>query len=255
MLDAIYASGSGLIANQTRLEVLSNNIANINTPAFKKGRTRFVDVAYRNLAVQGDPNQLAQVGLGTAVSGVQSDFAQGDLRQTDRSLDVTIQGNGFFEVKVNESELAYTRIGALQVGADGELQTTEGYELSGSLRVPADATRIAISETGEVMVTVPDDAAPVSVGQLELARFLNPEGLEAMGQGLFRSTDASGQAFYSEPGLDGTGLVKQGFLEASNVDLVDELTELLLAQRAYQLNAKVIQAADEILAEVGNLRR
>ena len=235
--------------------MLSNNIANLNTPAFKKARTQFVDVVHQAYQSDQTARVASSVGLGTTVSGVQIDTAQGDLRQTDRPLDVTIQGAGFIEVQLREGETGYTRLGALRVGSEGDLQTTEGLLLTAAIVVPTDATSLRISDLGEVTVATGNSKDPQVLGTIEIARFINPEGLEAAGNGIFRKTAVSGEAYFSVPGEDGAGTLKQGFLESSNVDLVDELTELLLAQRAYQLNARVIQAADEILTEVANLRR
>lgn len=255
MLDAIYVGESGLKANQLRLNVLSNNIANLNTPAFKKGRVQFADLLYRDLPGANSSQSTGGIGLGTSVSRVDTDLQQGDLRQTDRPLDVTIQGNGFFEVQLGNGQLAYTRLGSLRLGEDGELVTSNGYSFTTAIRIPADSLQITIAANGEVTTTTANDKQPVLLGQIELAQFVNPASLRSFGQGLYQATAEAGAVYYAAPGEDGAGTLKQGFVEASNVDLTEELSELLITQRAYQVNASIVKAGDEILEQVNNLRR
>lgn len=257
MLDAIYTSFSGLQGQQQRLDAISNNLANVNTPAFKKTRVNFADFLYRPAGTAADaaPMPSAMLGLGSRVSGLTQVFSQGDLRQTDRPLDIAIQGPGFLEVQRADGSLAYTRLGALRLNELGELVTQGGLTLSGAVRVPPDATAISIAPNGEVSARVPDEDRPVLLGALELASFINPEALRPLGDGLYTATSESGVAFYAAPGEQGLGRLQQGFVEAANVDFVEELTELTMAQRAYQLNARVLQAGDEILAEINELRR
>jgi flagellar basal-body rod protein FlgG len=261
MLDAIYSSLSALHSQQVRLDVTSNNLANVNTGAFKKKRAIFSELVYPQAPDRAYTNPLAPDrtritgGFGTYIKQVRSDFVSGDLNQTDRSLDVAIQGLGFFEVEKSDGSVLYTRHGSLSVNSDGDLVSSTGLRLSDGIRVPTDATAIEIGKDGIVLASVPDEAQPIELGQIMLANFANAESLETAGDGLFRATDQSGQAYKLIPGESGLGMLQQGFLEASNVDFVEEMVELSMAQRAYQLNARVLQAADEMLAEVNGLRR
>lgn len=259
MLDAIYASVSGLQAHQLRLDALSNNLANVSTPGFKKSRVNFADLMYRPLGAAspeeaGNPLQ-AEFGLGTSVARTETIFSQGDLRATERPLDVAILGQGFVEVRRSDESLAYTRLGTLRLNEAGELVTGDGLRLSADIRIPAEATDLNISKDGTIRARLPKEAEPVELGQLELAGFMNPSGLKPLGDGLYNATADSGEPFYARPGELGLGELRQGFLEVSNVDFVQELAELVMAQRAYQLNARALQAADEVLAEINSLRR
>lgn len=260
MLDAIYVSLSGLHSQQVRLDITSNNLANVNTTGFKKQRAVFSDLVYpkaddRDVDHARPDAALAFDGFGTRISQIRPEFSVGDLRQTQRTLDVAIQGQGFFEVERADGSLAYTRMGSFSLDDGGELTTADGLRLTHNVQIPADATEVSISNDGLVTAKVPDESQPIELGQLELANFTNAEGLEQIGDGLYRATDASGEAFVSNANENGMGPLRQGFLEASNVDFVEELVELSMAQRAYQLNARVLQAADEMLAEVNSLRR
>lgn len=259
MLDAIYTSFSGLQGQQQRLDTISNNLANVNTPGFKKARVNFADFLYMPISPATGEDSAApapeMVGLGTRVAGMTQVFSQGDLRQTDRPLDLAIQGRGFFEVEGADGALAYTRLGALRLNELGELVTQNGLRITSDVRVPSDTTALFIAPNGEVSARVPDEDKPIVIGTVELAGFINAEALRPMGDGLYATTNESGQAFYGLPGEQGLGRLQQGFVEAANVDFIEELTELTMAQRAYQLNARVLQAGDEILAEINNLRR
>lgn len=260
MLDAIYSSLSALHSQQTRLDITSNNLANVNTSAFKKQRAVFSELVFppaddRAVDVRNSQdNARVFNGFGTYISQIRPDFVNGDLRQTGRTLDVAIQGNGFFELERKDGSLVYTRLGSLSVNSDGELVSATGLRLSDNIQVPSDATSIEIGKDGLVTAKVPDETQPIDIGQIALANFTNAEGLDDLGDGLYRATDRSGEAFKMTPGESGFGVLQQRFLEASNVDFVEELVELSIAQRAYQLNARVLQAADEMLAEVNGLR-
>ena len=259
MIDAIFSSISGLQAHQLRLDALSNNLANVNTPGFKKTRVNFADLMYRPVtggvadadALQKSP----QIGLGTAVASTEAIFSQGDLRQTQRPLDLAIMGQGFLEVQLADGGYAYTRLGSLRLNETGELVTLDGLHVAGDIRVPPEATALVIQQDGRLMATLPGEDEPEEIGQLELAGFVNVSGLKSLGSGLYGVTEESGEAFYGAPGDVGLGRLRQGFLEMSNVDFVEELSELVVAQRAYQLNARALQAADEVLAEINSLRR
>lgn len=261
MIDSLYISATGLQANQLRIDAISNNLANVATPAFKKARVTFDDVLYRAVAptiatsVDSSGEDADSLGGGTVVSKINRFFTQGALQATQRPLDLAIQGNGFFEVERADGSLAYTRAGAFAVNDVGDLVTSEGAHLRPGIRIPPDAVEVLVSDTGDVAVRLPDATSPVLVGHLELAQFINPDGLKPIGAGLYQATAASGDPFVDVPGQQGLGTLKQGFLEASNVDFSEELVELLLAQRAFQLNAKMVQASDEMLAEINSLRR
>ncbi|WP_162932217.1 flagellar basal-body rod protein FlgG [Solimonas sp. K1W22B-7] len=259
MIDAIYASISGLQAHQLRLDALSNNLANVSTPGFKKTRVNFADLMYRpvtgGVTDAGVQEKLPQLGLGTAVASTEAIFSQGDMRQTQRPLDMAILGQGFLEVQLADGSFAYTRLGSLRLNETGELVTQDGLRISGDIRVPAEATKLVIGQDGKIMATMPGEDDPEEIGQLELTGFVNAAGLKLLGGGLYGATEESGEAFYGTPGEVGLGKLRQGFLEMSNVDFVEELAELVVAQRAYQLNARALQAADEVLAEINGLRR
>jgi flagellar basal-body rod protein FlgG len=264
MLDSLYISATGLQANQLRIDSISNNLSNVGTPAFKKARVAFDDLLYRKITpdLLSDPTGLTQLsnsgsslGSGAAVSRVDRLFTQGALQPTQRALDLAVHGQGFFELERADGSFVYTRGGAFSVNDLGEIQTADGLTLSSPLRIPPDTLEILVGESGEVSVRLPDEATPVTIGQLELALFMNTDGLRPLGAGLYEPSEDSGQAFLARPGEEGLGAVRQGFLEASNVDFSEELVELLLAQRAFQLNARTLQASDELLAEINSLRR
>jgi flagellar basal-body rod protein FlgG len=258
MLDSLYIAATGMQAQQLNVEAISNNLANVNTTAYKKGRVSFQDLLYREVA-RNSPllgaEASARFGAGVAVSDTSKSFADGELKKTDGPLDVGIRGAGLFEVLLPDGSRAFTRSGALQVNKDGLLATAEGNVVMPALQVPQDATAIAIGATGQVTATVPGESQPVEVGQLELARFVNPGGLSASGANRYAATEASGDPLHGKPGDEGFGSLSQGFLEGSNVTLVEELVNLVLAQRAFEVNAKAVQAADEMLGLVNNLRR
>jgi flagellar basal-body rod protein FlgG len=262
MLDAIYTSLSGLHSQQVRLDITSNNLANVNTSGFKKQRAVFSDLVYpaaKDHDSNNDEVQLAATpafdGFGTRIAKVRTEFSVGDLRQTGRALDLAIQGQGFLEVERTDGTLAYTRLGSLSLNDQGELVTAEGLRLTHGVQVPSDATAVTVDQNGLVTAKVPDEDQPIELGQLQLTDFSNPEGLNKIGDGLYQASNDSGEAFAANPGESGMGTLRQGFLEASNVDFTEELVELSMAQRAYQLNARVLQTADEMLAEVNSLRR
>jgi flagellar basal-body rod protein FlgG len=259
MLDSLYISATGMVAQQFNVDTISNNLANINTTAYKRSRVSFEDLLYREVgrnagALLGG-EAPARFGAGAAVSDTTKIFADGELRQTQGPLDVAIRGNGFFEVLLPDGSRAFTRNGALRVTNEGLLASGDGHVLAPGLRVPTEATQVTIDPTGLVSAQVPNETAPVEVGQIELARFVNPGGLSPLGTNLYLATEKSGDALLAKPGEEGMGTLQQGFLEASNVRLTDELVGLVLAQRAFEVNARAIQASDEMLSLVNNLRR
>lgn len=259
MLYAFHISASGMEAHQVNIDVIANNLSNANTTAYKKGKVEFKDLMYRDMAAAQrlmlQPDIDNPMGLGTAAASVQKIFSQGEIRNTERNLDLAIQGNGFFEVLSPEGEYLYTRTGNLQVNREGLLETSEGYLLSPSIQLPPDTEEVVITDDGIVFVQVPGQRKAVEVGRIELANFMNPSGLTPLGDNLYQTSNSSGQAFYGEPGEEAFGIVSQGFLEGSNVSFIEELTGMMLAQRGYEMNAKMIQTADEIMGIINNLRR
>ena len=264
---ALHNAASGLKALSTRIDVTANNLPNAETTAFKASRTNFEDLMYLTLDhpggqnLQGDIDPVGvQVGLGVKVANTAINFEQGPLERTDRSLDVSIQGEGFFKVSILDSigdGFAYTRNGNFFANEDGELvlDIGEGYRLDPGINIPPGTVDVAISEDGEIFGKTPGSIEPASLGQLELARFVNPHGLQQLGGQLYLETSASGPAFEARPGDAGNGTIRQGFLEGSNVDPVKELIGLIKTQRSFELNSQSIQTADQALQTIGNLRR
>jgi flagellar basal-body rod protein FlgG len=259
MIEALYIANSGLRSQQTQLEIISNNVANIQTPGFKKARVNFADLAYRNgitpeiAATQSAAGQL--VGSGTRITSTHAVFSDGEIKMTGNPLDVAIRGTGMLEVMTEKGQPAYTRAAQLRIDRDGFLVTLSGHRLTGGIQIPPDAAELLIRDNGEVHAEVAGDLEPMLLGQLDLARFTNMDGLRPMGNGLFAATEQSGEAFHGRAGEDGMGVFMQGFIETSNVDMIDEMTGLMLAQRAYQLNARLLQTADQVLETLNNLRR
>jgi flagellar basal-body rod protein FlgG len=241
-------------AQQTNIDVTANNMANVNTTGFKKSRAEFQDLLYQTLRAPGGQTGTGsnapvglQVGLGVRTAATQAMHAQGSLQQTGNSLDLAIEGNGFFQVQRPNGDIAYSRAGNLKADADGRLVTSDGFAIEPSITIPQDASNITISSTGLVSVTQPGNGQATEVGQLQLANFANPGGLLATGRNLFTSTSASGQAIVANPGEEGTGTIAQGFLEGSNVEVVTEMIDLISSQRAYEVNQRVVTAADEMM--------
>lgn len=259
MMNSLYIGATGMLAQQQNVDSIANNLANVNTTAFKKNRITFTDAFYK-VANSADPQSASAanpviVGMGTLVSGNAKSFVTGEVKQTNRELDVAIQGNGFLEVQLPDGSSAYTRQGALQVTKDGLLGTSEGYALKQQIQIPTDALKITIDSTGKVTASMQNEKNPVELGQLELTGFPNLEGLSPIGDNLYTASERTGAAVVAKPGEDGMGTIAQGYLESSNVDLAQEMVNLVLAQRAYELNSKVIQASDEMLSISNNLRR
>jgi flagellar basal-body rod protein FlgG len=258
MLDSLYIAATGMQAQQLNVDTISNNLANVNTAGFKRSRVAFEDVLYRELgrdsALLGAP-AAARFGAGVAVADTTRVFDDGELKKSEGPLDLAIRGQGFFEVRRADGTLAYTRSGALQVTRERLLATADGHVLTPELQVPEEATSVAVDAGGRVSARVPGESSPVEIGRLELARFVNPAALTALGGNLFAASERSGDALYGRPGEEGFGTLTQGFLESSNVKLVEELIGLVLAQRAFEVNARAVQASDELLGLVNNLRR
>jgi flagellar basal-body rod protein FlgG len=261
MIDSLYIGATGMVAQQANLDSISNNLANVNTNSFKKGRVVFQDLFTMQLAAAGSArapwsaSASSALGMGTAVASSGKIFTAGQLTQSQNPLDIAINGNGFLEVLLPDGSSAYTRAGTLQVNSDGFLTTPDGNVIQPPIQIPADAKSITIDQTGNVSVALPNQTDPDQLGQLQLVNFMNPTGLSPIGDNLYTATDSSGEPVRGKPGDDGFGTISQGFTEASNVSLVDELINMVIAQRAYQANSKVIQASDEMLSISNNLRR
>ena len=255
-------AGTGMLAQQTNVEVISNNIANMTTTGFKRRRAEFQDLIYQNLRRVGSNSSDngtivpsgAQVGLGVRTAAIYRISQQGNLQQTSNTLDMAIQGNGYFQVTLPSGDTAYTRDGTLGMAADGTMVTADGYIVQPGVQIPSNATGITVNASGQVQVTLNGQTAPQTVGQLQLAVFPNEVGLEAQGENLLLQTAASGQPVTGNPGSPGFGQVMQGFIETSNVNVVTEITNLITAQRAYEMNSKVITASDDMLSTLTNLR-
>lgn len=260
MMRSLWTSKTGMEAQQSQLDAISHNLANSSTNGYKKSHVVFEDLIYQNLRQAGSnsseqttlPTGL-QVGLGTrAVASVRS-FTQGNLQQSSNPLDLAVQGNGFFEVQMPDGTTGYTRDGSFQVNQQGQLVTNNGYLVSPGITIPANAQNVSIGTDGTVSVSLPGQATPQSVGQIQLASFVNPAGLDPKGQNLFAETAASGTPNTAAPGSNGMGTVKQGFVETSNVNVVEELIGMIQTQRAYELNSKAIQTSDQMLQKLGQL--
>ncbi|MBK1622037.1 flagellar basal-body rod protein FlgG [Afifella marina] len=255
---ALAIAATGMAAQQMNVEVIANNVANINTTSFKRARAEFSDLLYQTERTAGVPNagggnpvpEGARIGLGTRTIGVRNLHIQGPLGQTGNPLDLAINGGGWFQITNPAGETVYTRAGSFNKGPNGELVTIDGYTVEPAMTFPADTVDITVNESGEVYATVAGQADPQLLGQLTLVNFANDAGLEPLGSNLYRETTASGQPTAGVATDPGFGKINQGYLEGSNVDPVKEITELIAAQRAYEMNSKVIQAADDMSGTV-----
>ncbi len=259
MNQALWVAKTGLDAQQTRMSVVSNNLANVNTTGFKRGRATFEDLVYQNLRQAGgqssqDTTLPSGLMLGTGVRVVSTEkmFTQGNMLQTGNNLHMAIQGRGFFQVLLPDGSLSYSRDGSLQVNAQGEMVTAGGYPLQPTITIPDGAQSVTIGTDGVVSATLAGQAAPVQIGNVQLADFTNPAGLQARGENLFLETAASGSPQVGSPGLNGLGSIAQGALEGSNVNVVEELVNMIETQRAYEMNSKAISTNDQMLQYLTN---
>lgn len=257
MYPALWIAKTGLDAQQTKMSVIANNLANVNTTGFKRDRAVFNDLIYQNLrqvgAQSSENTELPSglmVGTGVRVVATQKEHSQGNIVQTGNSLDMAIQGKGYFQVLHPDGNIVYSRDGSFSLTADGVVVTTSGYELQPSMTVPTDATSLTIGSDGVVSVLQSGSNTPTQIGQIELAYFVNPQGLEPTGDNLFRESNASGGVNTAVPGTDSTGTLIQGSLESSNVNVVEELVNMIETQRAYEMNSKAISTTDEMLSYV-----
>jgi flagellar basal-body rod protein FlgG len=260
MIRSLWISKTGMEAQQTQLDHISNNLANVATSGYKRAHAQFEDLIYQNLrqsgAASSEQTQLPtglQVGLGTRAVATARNFTQGNLQQSGGNLDVAIKGNGFFQIQLPDGGTAYTRDGSFQLDSQGQVVTNSGYLVQPGITIPATAQSVTIAADGTVTVALPGQATPQSVGQLQLATFVNPAGLEPRGSNLFGETASSGTPTSASPGQSGLGSLQQGFLETSNVNVVEELVSMIQTQRAYELNSKAISTSDQMLQRLAQL--
>lgn len=255
MIDALYISSSGLRSQQEQIDVISNNVANMQTPGFKRGRVNFAEVAAMAVPGQSTPSAAVAHGGGSRVLSTSLEFGAGALQPTRSPLDLAIDGLGFFELEDASGNRFYTRAGQFRLDEQGYMAAVNGMRLSAGVQIPSDASDLRVSTHGEVSAVLPDSGERVVLGSIDLVSFVSMEGLESLGDNIFRATPAAGVPMSAIAGEDGIGKLQQGYLEMANVDMIDEMTGLVLAQRAYQLNARVLQASDQILETINNLRR
>ena len=260
MINSLWISKTGMEAQQMQLDVISNNLANVSTNGYKKSHAVFEDLMYQNLRQVGSntseqstlPTGL-QLGLGVRTVATSRSFAQGNLQQTSNNLDVAIQGNGFFQVTLPDGTTGYTRDGAFQIDNAGRLVTSNGLPILNGITIPANATNVSIAQDGAVSATVPGNVTPQAIGNITMASFINPAGLEPKGQNIYAESAASGQPNAGTAGANGLGQLAQGFVETSNVNVVQELVTMIQTQRAYEMNSKAIQTSDQMLQKLGQL--
>ncbi len=262
MIRGLWTASTGMQAQQLNIDVIANNLANVNTSGFKKSRPDFQDLMYQTITQAGTTSGVGneiptgiQVGLGTRPVAVQKIFTQGNYQETGNDLDIAIEGDGFFQVLQPDGSTSYTRAGAFKLDSTGAIVTSDGYPLQPAITIPSDTTSITITEDGTVSVLQAGQTASTQVGTIELANFSNPAGLKAIGKNLFQETDASGAVVLGTAGTDGLGTLTQRFLEMSNVSVVEEMVNMIVGQRAYEINSKAIQTADEMLQTANNVKR
>lgn len=260
MINSLWIAKTGMSAQQTQLDVISHNLANVSTNGYKRNNAVFEDLIYQNLRQVGsqttEQNQLPtglHLGLGVRTVATSRNFTQGSLQQSNNNLDVAINGAGFFQVTLPDGTLGYTRDGSFQLDAQGRVVNASGLPIANGITVPANATNVSISAEGVVSASIPGSTAPQQIGNIAMAHFINPAGLEPVGQNLFKESAASGQPQQGTPGTNGLGTIKQGFLETSNVNVVEELVTMIQTQRAYEMNSKAIQTSDQMLAKLAQL--
>ena len=263
MIRALWTSATGMQSQQTSIDVIANNLANVNTTGYKRSRTDFQDLLYQTMRAPGTDTSQAgtqvptgiQIGHGVKTVAVSKLFSQGDYNQTGNQLDLAVEGDGFFQIQMPSGETAYSRDGTFKLDNTGQVVTSDGYALLPGITVPENALGVTVGPDGGVNATLPNQAAPVNVGNIQLASFVNPAGLNAIGRNLFLESGSSGAAVVGTPGSDGVGTIQQGYLEMSNVNMVEEMVNMITSQRAYEVSSKSIKTADEMLQLVANLKR
>lgn len=262
MMRTLWTAASGMQAQTLNIDVIANNLANVSSSGFKRSRADFQDLLYETLKPAGSPSSEGnkiptgiQVGHGTRPVAVQKIFLQGDYQLTQNELDMAIEGNGFFQVVLPNGENAYSRSGAFKLDSEGRIATSDGFLMEPEIAVPSDAAMVTIGTDGTVSILRAGQIEPDEIGTIELAKFANPAGLKSIGRNLFQPSATSGDAVVGTGGVDGFGTISQGYLEMSNVNVVEEMVNMITAQRAYELNSKAVQAADEMLQLANNLKR
>lgn len=262
MMRSLYTAATGMIGQQLQIDTTSNNIANVNTIGFKKQRAEFADLFYQAQEYAGTATSSTtlsptgiEVGLGVRPTAVTKLFTQGNFKETGNNLDLAITGNGFFQILLPDGNTAYSRDGSFKLDNNGNMVNADGYLLQPNIVIPSDATQISIGTDGTVSVLQGGQTELTQIGQLEITSFINPAGLHSLGSNLYINTTASGDPINGTPGLDGLGEIRQGFVEMSNVQLVEEMTDLITGQRAYEANSKAIQTSDAMLQTVNGLKR
>jgi len=262
MIRSLYTAATGMIAQQTQIDVTSHNIANVNTIGYKKNRAEFADLFYQVSEYAGtstsdtsvSPTGI-EVGLGARPTAITKQFSQGNFKETGNKLDMAITGDGFFQIELPNGQIGYTRNGAFKLDGNGQIVNSDGYKLLPEITIPENATQINIGTDGTISAKLAGETEPIQLGKLELANFINPAGLHSLGNNNYINTIASGDPIISTAGVDGLGQIRQGFVEMSNVQLVEEMTDLITGQRAYEANSKAITTSDEMLQTVNQLKR
>jgi len=262
MMRSLWTAASGMQAQTANIDVISNNLANVNTAGFKRSRADFQDLLYETMRAPGTNapggNQVPtgiQIGHGTRLVATQKIFMQGDFQHTENQLDMAIEGQGFFQITQANGDITYTRAGNFKIDGEGRIVSPDGLLMEPEITIPTDALSVSISTDGTVSVLQPGQSQPTDVGTVELARFVNPAGLQSIGRNLFTQTAASGEPTTGTAGEDGFGTIAQGYLEMSNVSVVDEMVNMITAQRAYEINSKAIQASDDMLQTANGIKR
>lgn len=262
MIRSLWTAASGMQAQTANIDVIANNLANVNTAGFKRSRAEFQDLLYETLRPPGvgsaGSNQMPagiQIGHGTRLVSTHKAFIQGNFQNTQNDMDMAIEGQGFFQIIQPNGEVAYTRAGNFKIDSEGRIVSPDGFLLDPEITIPTDSLAVTISTTGTISVLQPGQNTPSDVGTLQLSRFINPAGLENIGRNMYLQTNSSGEPVVGAPGEDGFGTVAQGYLEMSNVSVVDEMVNMITAQRAYEINSKAIQTADDMLQAANNLKR
>lgn len=259
---SLWTAASGMITQQQNVDIISNNLSNVNTTGFKKSRAEFSDLLYQTIkepgATEGEGIQNPsgiQIGHGAKTVSTPKIFTVGNMKSTENPLDIAIEGDGFFQVRQMDGSIGYTRDGSFKINSEGQLVTSQGFIVEPEIVIPENTKQIAIGKDGTVSVVLEGESQPETIGQINIARFMNPAGLSSEGHNLYNQTAASGDPIITTPGQEGTGMIAQGTLEMSNVSIVDEMVKMITAQRAYEINSKSIKTSDDMMSIANNLKR